>query len=72
LVNPDHLGYKESLENKDLVVLKDPRAIAASLVYKVFQALLALEVRRAHQEKLERMEILEHLDLADPPDLMVL
>jgi hypothetical protein len=72
LVNPDHLGYKESLENKDLVVLKDPRAIAASLVYKVFQALLALEVRRARQEKLERMEILEHLDLADPPDLMVL
>ena len=72
MVNPDHLGYKEYLENKDLVVLKDQRVTVVSLVFKVFLDLLAQEERRDHLVKMERMEIQETLDLADPPELMVL
>jgi len=72
LVNPDHLGYKEYLENKDLVVSKDQRVTVVSLVFKAFQALLALEERKDPLVKMERMEIQEPLDLADPLELMVL
>jgi hypothetical protein len=72
LVNPDHLGYKEYLENKDLVVSKDQRVTVASLVFKAFQALLALEERKDPLVKMERMVIREPLDLADPLELMVL
>merc|ERR1712112_585731 len=32
----DHLGYKEYLENKDLVVQKAPRDIVVLLVFRVF------------------------------------
>lgn len=72
MVNLDHLGYKEYLENKDLVVLKDQRVTGVSLVFKVFLDLLAQEERRDHLVKMARMEIQEPLDLADPPELMVL
>lgn len=72
MVSPDHLGYKEYLENKDLVVSKDQRVTVVSLVFKAFQALLALEERKDPLVKMERMEIQEPLDLADPLELMVL
>lgn len=72
MVNPDHLGYKEYLENKDLVVLKDQRAIVVSLVFKAFQALWALEEKKDLLVKMERMEIQEPLDLVAPLESMVL
>merc|ERR1719392_213236 len=72
LVNLDHLDYKEYLESKVPEVLRVPRDIVVSLVFKVCQDLLDLEEKKAHQEKTERTEIQELLVLVDHLELMVL
>lgn len=72
MANLDHLVYKEYLESKDLVEIRDPKDIVVSLDFKVFLALLALEEKRDHQEKMDRMELQEQLDPVGPLELMVL
>merc|ERR1712106_822917 len=61
----DHLVYKEYLESKDLVEIRDPKDIVVSLDFKVFLALLALEEKRDHQEQLDPVGLLELMVLSD-------
>merc|ERR1712025_1249382 len=68
----DPLEQLENLDSKVPEVLRVPRDIVVSLVFKVCQALLDLEEKKAHQEKTERTEILELLVLVDHLELMVL